>query len=422
MRIYIETYGCALNKGDSAIMESILEERGHDIVENPDNADILILNTCTVRLETEERMKQRIKELRKMNKKLIIAGCMAGAEPGIVMFLAPEASLIGPQSVEDIAKAVESKEKVVSLQPLEAKRVPRTFDGRVFIVPIVDGCAGECSFCITKLARRVLRSYPLRSIADSVKEALKRGAVEIELTGQDTAAYGLDLGGKIKLHDVVNEVADIEGDFMVRIGMMTPEQAMRDIDGLIDILKNPKVYKFVHLPVQSGDDKVLKLMKRKYTIDEYRSLVKEIRCKVPIVNITTDIIVGHPGEDEDAFNNTLELMKELKFERIHIAMYSIRPNTLSAMMPQVPDAIKKKRVEIANKVYEDVALQVHSEYVGAYSNVLTTELGRKGSVIGRTINYIPVVIRDEGVELGRRYTVLINEASYYDLRGNVILK
>ncbi len=421
MRIYIETYGCALNKGDSAIMQSLLQERGHIFVNDPKESDVIILNTCAVRLETEERMKQRIKELRKLNKKFVVAGCLAGAEPGVVVSLAPEASLIGPQSVEDVIKAVESNNRVVSLEPLEPKQLPKVFEGKVFVVPIVDGCAGECSFCITKLARRKLRSYPLRAIVEAVKEAVKRGAIEVELTGQDTAAYGLDLGKTVKLHDVVNEVANIEGDFMIRIGMMTPEQAMDDIDGLIEVLRNPKVYKFVHLPVQSGSDKVLKLMNRKYTIDEYKSLVKEIRSKVPIVNITTDIIVGHPGEDEDDFNETISLMKELKFERIHIAMYSIRPNTASSRMPQVPDYIKKKRVEIANKVYEDVALQVHSEYIGAYSNVITTELGRKGSVIGRTINYIPVVIRDENVELGKRYTVLINEASYYDLRGIAIL-
>ncbi|TRM80864.1 2-methylthioadenine synthetase, partial [Sulfolobus sp. D5] len=209
-------------------------------------------------------------------------------------------------------------------------------------------------------------------------------------------------------------------EFMIRIGMMTPEQAMRILDDLIEVLKEPKVYKFVHLPVQSGDDNVLKLMNRKYTVEEYRELVREIRKKIPIVNITTDIIVGHPGEDEEAFNNTLELIKDLRFERIHIAMYSMRPNTRSASMPQVPDAIKKERVKIANKLYEDIALSIHSDYINKVSKVVTTELGRKGSVIGRTINYIPVVIKDTMVELGMWYNVKITEASFYDLRGQIL--
>ncbi|AAK42528.1 tRNA (N(6)-L-threonylcarbamoyladenosine(37)-C(2))-methylthiotransferase [Saccharolobus solfataricus] len=415
--IYVETYGCALNRADTYVMMTLLKSEGYNFVENPENADIIILNTCAVRLETEERMKQRIKELNTLSKKLVVAGCMSSAEPATVLSIAPNASLIGPQSVERIVDIVKSEERKIVIEGDRALITPRTFDGKIAIIPVADGCAGNCSFCITKLARRKLRSYPLREIVNAARDAIQSGAREIELTGQDTAAYGLDLGGSISLVDVVNKVADIDGDFMIRIGMMTPEQAMRIMDDLIEAIRNPKVYKFIHLPVQSGDDRVLKLMNRKYTVDEYKELISEIRHKIPFVNITTDIIVGHPGEDEEAFNNTLLLMKELRFERIHLAMYSIRPNTRSASMPQVPDSIKKKRIQIANKLYEDLALSIHLDYVGSTSRVITTELGRKGSVIGRLMNYIPVVIRSENVELGKWYDVKITEASFYDLRG-----
>ena len=418
MKVYIETYGCALNKGDSYIMMTLLKDRGHEIVENYSDADALILNTCAVRLETEERMKQRIKELRKLGKKLIVAGCLASAEPALVMSLAPESSIVGAQSVDKIVEAVEAKERKIFLEESKELVTPRVFEGKIAIIPIADGCAGDCNFCITKLARKKLRSYPPRSIVNAVREAVNKGAVEIELTAQDTAAYGLDIN--LKLSDLVKEILDnVEGNYMLRIGMMTPEQAMRDIDNLLEIMKDRRVYKFLHLPVQSGDDRVLKLMNRKYTVDEYRQLVKEIREKIPIVNITTDIIIGHPGEDDEAFNNTLELIKELKFERIHMAMYSIRPNTKSALMPQVPDPIKKERMRIANKVYEDVAYSVHSEYLNSNALVLTTETGRKGSIIGRTINYIPVVIRNFD-KLGEWVNVRITEASFFDLKGQVI--
>lgn len=420
--VYIETYGCALNKADTFIMETLLEKEGYKFVEKPEDADIIILNTCVVRLETEERMKQRIKELNKFSsdKKFIVAGCMSSAEPATVLSIAPNASLLGPQAVEKILEVVKSSERKIILDGEKALVTPRLFEGKIAIIPLADGCAGNCSFCITKLARRKLRSYPLREIVESAKYAVLNGAKEIELTGQDTAAYGLDLGGTIRLPDVVSKVAEINGDFMIRIGMMTPEQAMRILDDLIEVLKNPKVYKFIHLPVQSGDDRVLKLMNRKYTVDEYRQIVTEIRNKIPFVNITTDIIIGHPGEDEEAFNNTILLMKELRFERVHLAMYSIRPNTKSASLPQIPDSIKKKRMQIANKVYEDIAYSVHNEYVGTISRVITTELGRKGSVIGRTINYIPVVIKNENAQLGKWYDVKITEASFYDLRGVLV--
>ncbi|MEM0362986.1 MAG: tRNA (N(6)-L-threonylcarbamoyladenosine(37)-C(2))-methylthiotransferase [Sulfolobaceae archaeon] len=415
--IYIETYGCALNRADSYVMMTLLKSEGYNFVEKPEDADIIILNTCVVRLETEERMKQRIKELNKLSKKLIVAGCMSSAEPATVLSISPNSSLIGPQAVEKIVDVVKSEDRKVILEGDRALITPRVFEGKIAIIPIADGCAGNCNFCITKLARRKLRSYPLREIVESAKYAIQNNAKEIELTAQDTAAYGLDLGGTINLADVVNKVAEIDGDFMIRIGMMTPEQAMRIVDDIIEVLKNPKVYKFIHLPVQSGDDRVLKLMNRKYTVDEYKELVLEIRRKIPFVNITTDIIIGHPGEDEEAFNNTLSLMKELRFERIHLAMYSLRPNTRSASMPQVPDSVKKQRMQIANKLYEDIGFSVHSEYIGTVSKILTTERGRKGSVVGRLMNYIPVVIRNENAELGRWYNVKITEASFYDLRG-----
>jgi len=416
MRVYIETYGCALNRGDSAIMATVLSERGHEITENLNEAEVVIINTCAVRLETEERMKQRIRELRRTGKRLVVAGCLAGALPATVSALAPEASILGPQAVERIAEVVESPERQVILEGTKAVKVPRVFEGKIFIVPIADGCAGECSFCITKLARRKLRSYPMREVVEAVREAVAKGAVEVELTAQDTAAYGLDLGGKVRLPDLVEKVAEIEGNFMVRVGMMTPEQAMSIVDGLVEALNVEKVYKFVHLPVQSGSDKVLKLMNRKYTIDEYKRLVKELRSKVPGLSVATDIIVGHPGEDEEDFQQTLDLMKELRFERIHLAMYSIRPNTVSAGLPQVPDSVKKERMKTAMGLYESIAYDIHSEYVGKTVEVLTTELGRKGSVVGRLRNYIPVVVKNES-SLGNWVKVVIEEASFYDLRG-----
>ncbi len=249
-------------------MKTLLKDR--EFVNDPKDADLIMINTCAVRLETEERMKKRISELRKYGKKLVVAGCLSGAEPGTVMSVAPEASLIGPQAIEKVRDIVDGNIKT-ALNGERASITPHMMEGKIGIIPIADGCAGNCNFCITKLARRKLRSYPLRSIIESAKFALSKGAVELELTGQDTAAYGLDYGASIRLPEVVRQVADLEGDFMIRIGMMTPEQASSIIDELIDVLKLKNVYKFIHLPVQSGDDEVLKLMNRKYTIDQYKA-------------------------------------------------------------------------------------------------------------------------------------------------------
>ena len=206
---------------------------------------------------------------------------------------------------------------------------------------------------------------------------------------------------------------------MVRIGMMNPDTAMDIIDDIIEAMKNPKVYKFLHLPVQSGSDKVLKIMNRRYTIDEYRSLIREVRKKIPGVTIATDIIVGHPGEDEEDFNATISLIKELEFDRIHIAQYSIRPNTLSASLPQVPSGVRKKRMRIIMRVMEEICLRKHMEYVGSMAEAIVTESGCPRPV-ARIFNYIPVVLENASNEvLGRRVQVNITNATFYDLRGYV---
>ncbi|AEB95539.1 tRNA (N(6)-L-threonylcarbamoyladenosine(37)-C(2))-methylthiotransferase [Metallosphaera cuprina] len=418
MKVYFETYGCALNKGDTYSMMSLLRERNHEIVETLEGADVVVINTCAVRMETEEKMKKRIRELSKTGKKLVIAGCLTGAQPGLVSSLSPSSSMIGPQSISDIVKVVESNERVISLDSKTPSILPRVFDGLISVIPIEDGCAGNCNFCITKLARRNLRSYPLRNIVETVKRMISQGAKEIELTGQDTAVYGLDMGGKVTLPDVVKEVASLEGDFMIRVGMMTPEMAMRHLDSILEAWENPKVYKFFHIPVQSGNDKVLREMNRKYTVDEFRAIVKEIRKKFRLVNITTDIIVGHPGEDDSAFEDTLNLMKELRFERIHIAMYSIRPNTRSSMLAQVPGPIKKERLKRAVSLYEELSREVHKEYLGRQMRVLALERGKDDTIIGRTINYIPVILSD--AVLGNWYDVKIVDSSFFDLRGEIV--
>ncbi|RLG84583.1 MAG: 2-methylthioadenine synthetase [Thermoprotei archaeon] len=423
-RVYIETYGCALNKGDTAIMKTVLLKRGHSIVDDINEADVIIINTCTVRYDTEQKMIKRILELRRLaheGKKLIIAGCMAKAQPYLVSKLAPEASLVSPQNTENIWIPVESKDKVILLSG-ERKRniLGLVLEDKIAVIPIQEGCLGNCSFCIVKNARRQLVSYPMEKIIDHAKKLIERGAIEIELSGQDTATYGIDLYGKQKLPELVAKITDIKGMFMIRIGMMNPDTMRNILDEIIEALKNPKVYKFLHIPIQSGSDKVLKIMRRRYTVDEFREIVKELRRKIIGITIATDIIVGHPGEEDEDFEATLNILRELEFDRIHIAQYSIRPNTLSASLPQVPSHIKKKRMHVILKTMEDICLKKHREYVGSTSYVIVTEKGCPRPV-GRLFNYIPVVLENANEDLvSKVIKAKIRDATFYDLRGLVI--
>jgi threonylcarbamoyladenosine tRNA methylthiotransferase CDKAL1 len=424
LRIYIETYGCALSRADEFIMKTVLSSRGHIITSNIEDADAIIINTCTVRYDTELKMRDRIRKLylyaTRNGKKLIVAGCMAAAQPYQVAKIAPNASLVSPQNASKIWKAVESDERVILLGGVKDRTIiGRWVENRVAYLPIQEGCLGNCSFCITRLARRKLTSYPIKVIRSALSDIVGRGAVEVEFSGQDTASYGIDLYGKPMLPSLIREVASVRGNYMIRIGMMNPDTLHPILDELVDAIRaNEHVYWFLHIPVQSGSDKVLRIMRRKYTVDEYKSIVREVRRKLPGISIATDIIVGHPGETEEDFRETLRLIRELDFERVHMAAYTIRPNTYAASLPQIPSKIKKERLKRLLQVVEEVGLRVHEVYVGKTLEVLVTE-HNKGWV-GRTRNYIPVILHDDGVNYGMRLRTRIIGASFYDLRGEAI--
>jgi len=423
MRVYIENYGCPLNKADGHYMLSLLVKEGYEVVKEPEKASIIIVNTCTVRKETENKMVKRISELRKIalkNKaKLVVAGCMPKAQPYLIVHYAPEASMVSPQNYNKILEIAKSSKRMIFLSgERRTDIVPMLVEKVIAAIPIAEGCVGKCSYCIVRLARGKLRSYPPRLIIGRIKEAVSKGVVEIDLTAQDTAAYGLDLG--IRLPDLLDKVVEVEGDFMVRVGMMNPNLAYEILDELIEAYKHPKIFKFLHIPLQSGDNRVLKIMNRPYTIEEFKEIVYEFRRKIPDINVTTDIIVGHPGEDEEAFENTLKVIKELKFDRIHIAAYSLRPHTLSASMKQIPSYVKKQRLKRIIELMEKVTFEKHNKYVGRTVKALTTEEGRDLTVIARTINYYPIVINDSNIKLGSWVQVKIIKNTFYDLRGIIV--
>ncbi len=408
------------------IMGGYLEEAGFSLVGSPEEADVIVINTCVVRKDTEERMAKRISDAEKLyssSKKIVIAGCMVSSMPATVKRLAPSASLITPQSIDRIVDAALSRERVEHIggaRSVERIIFPR-IRGVIAPIPISEGCLSDCSFCITKISRGPVKSYPPRVIVDAVRDLVSRGYKEIELASQDSAVYGFDLGKRFLLPDLLREIEDrVEGDYMLRVGMMNPQWLPKILDDLLEAMKSPRIYKFLHIPVQSGDNRVLKIMKRGYTVEDFEEIVAEARRKIPEITIATDIIVGHPGEDEEAFKNTLDLMGRVRFDRAHIAQYSVRPLTEAAAMPQIPEHIKKKRSIEAQRLQEEIGLEIHRQCVGKRARVLVTEKGlREGSMIARTTSYRQVVIKGEA-PLGRWIDVEINNATFFDLRGIVI--
>ncbi len=426
MRVYIETYGCALAQFDSQVMEAVLRSRGHVVTSSIEDSDVVIVNTCAVRLDTEQRIAKRLTEIQRLypDKRLVVAGCLAAARPGLIARIAPAASLVSPQNSHRVWEAVESDRRVILLGGVRDTRwmpLPRV-ERAVATIMIQEGCLGDCSFCITKKARRTLRSYPPDLIVERVRELVERGAREIRLTGQDTAAYGVDLPGRPTLVDLLWSILDrVKGEYRVRVGMMTPEMALRLIDDLIEAYRDERVYKFFHIPVQSGSDKVLRIMNRNYTVSDYIAMAESIRGAYPDSMLATDIIVGHPGEDEEDFQATLHLVERLEFDRVHVAQYTLRPHTRSAAMPQLPDSVKKERSKRLMKLVERVGLKRHSRYKGRVVRALVAGRAyRRGSAVARLDNYYPVIIPDRPGLAGSWVLIRVEDATFYDLRGRIL--
>jgi MiaB-like tRNA modifying enzyme len=423
VKVYIETYGCALNKADSLTMKKLLAENGYEVVEVPEEADVVILNTCVVRYDTEVKMFKRIERLVKLGKKLIVSGCLTKVYPYKVKAIDNSISMVSPQSVDKIIEAVESWKPVYLFDEFKNFDVlPEIVEGVKATIPVAEGCLDECSFCVVKIARPHLRSVPIEKVVEGVKKVLDKGAVEIELTAQDLSVYGYDLYGRYSLPDLLKSILEIEREeFVIRLGQMNPRHLVYFLDDIIEILRDPRVYKHLHIPIQSGSNKVLDYMNRKHSVELFIDIIKELRNKVEGIHLATDIIVGHPGEDEEDFVKSINLITEYRIDRVHIARFSPRPQTRSSLMPQIPDPVKKIRSSYIEKVYEAIALNLNLEYVGSIAKVWITEVDRsKDKAIGRLFNYRPVVL-DVGAEsMGKQAYVWIENATFYDLRGKVL--
>jgi threonylcarbamoyladenosine tRNA methylthiotransferase CDKAL1 len=417
LRVYLVSYGCTANRADGNLMAELLREAGHSIVSMPEEADVFIINTCTVRTETERQMIARIRELLPLNRRVIVTGCLAGAEPGIIRKISREISMVSPQAIERIVEVVESQNPVYYLLPNVRHRLPHFVDGIRFMLPVAEGCRGSCAFCIVRIARGALRSYPPNKIIEATASAIKSGAKEVELTAQDTASYGVDIG--FRLPKLLEEISRINGRFLIRVGMMNPESALEILDPLINAYRSEKVYKFLHIPVQSGDDDVLRLMRRKYTVEDFKRVVNAFREVFPEIVIATDVIVGFPGESEEAFKKTCRLLEEIRPDKVHVARFTARPHTKAMTMSQIPERVKKERSVIISKLVARIGLEINRNLVGRVIECLVVKPALYGGLEARTMSYKPVFLKDCNGLIGRFVKVKITAADSFKLFGEI---
>lgn len=392
-KVCLETFGCTANVGDTMKLRAILRKDGHAIVAEGE-ADVVIVNTCTVAKRTELNVIKRLKELREEGKEVVVAGCMAAAQPDLVKsILGNEVTMVTPQ---DIYNGYSEEQGL-------------DFDGVISVIPIAMGCVGKCSYCIVKRARGDLRSYKPEKILDTVKSAVERGAKEVRITSQDCSAYGWESLEIVKLPELLERITSIEGDFRIRVGMMNPFTMIHILDELLEAFYSKKIFKFFHVPVQSGSDKVLRDMNRNYKAADFVEIVKSIRQRFEDSTICTDFIVGFPTETEEDFVSSLTLLEDLKPEKVNITRFSPRPGTEASKLKDLLEREKKRRSRIFSSLYQKIVLEKNNELEGMELPVLITEKGKKGGVIGRDPAYRLVVLNKD-LPVGATYTVRITEA------------
>lgn len=388
---YIEGYGCSLNMGETESTSGFLKSHGFSRVLTPQDADYIIINTCSVKMVTEQRMLSRIEKLmefKKEDSKIIVSGCLGATNPDEIKKI-NEDLIVVDTKLENICEAIG-----LNAHSFSPRIVPDKENKNISIIPISVGCLSNCTYCATKLARSKLESYPIKEINSAFKRAI-RNSKEILITSQDLGCYGLDKG--TNLVELIKTLLKNEGDYRIRLGMLSPEHFMKFKEEFMKLYSDKRLYKFLHLPVQSGSNFVLKEMKRLYTVEEFKELVSFARSKVPGISIATDIIVGFPGETDDDFNKTLDLLKEVKPEIVNIARYGKRKGTKAAIMEnQISEAVKKERSRIVSSLCKNQRLNKNKKFLDRKMDVLIINKNSNNEYLGRNDYYIPVQLEGDG--------------------------
>ncbi|XP_057527120.1 uncharacterized protein LOC130806178 isoform X1 [Amaranthus tricolor] len=423
--IYIKTFGCSHNQSDSEYMAGQLSAYGYTLIDTPEEADLWLINTCTVKSPSQSAMDTLISKGKSANKPLVVAGCVPQGSRNLKEL--EGVSIVGVQQIDRVIEVVEETLKghevrLLNRRTLPALDLPKVRKNKfIEILPINVGCLGACTYCKTKHARGHLGSYTMESLVRRVKSVISEGVREVWLSSEDTGAYGRDIGVNlpILLKAIIAELPST-GSTMLRVGMTNPPYILEHLKEIAEVLCHPSVYSFLHVPVQSGSNSVLTAMNREYTVEEFRTVVDTLTTLVPGMQIATDIICGFPGETDDDFDQTVELIKEYKLAQVHISQFYPRPGTPAARMKKVPSAIVKKRSRQLTAVFE--SFTPYNGMEGLIERVWITDVAADGiHLVGHTKGYIQVLIKESPETLlGASATVRITSVGRWSVFGEVI--
>ncbi len=419
-KIWVEAYGCSASFADSEMISGLIVNGGHTLAENEKNSDLSVIVTCSVKDVTAHKMVHRIKSLK--SRPLVVAGCLPKAEQVTVEKFSPKASLLGPNSLGKTLEVINSTlngTRRIELTDSDVSKVglPKVrLNPAVGIIEIASGCMSECTFCQTKLAKGDLQSYRLGDIVRQVRHEIEDGCSEVWLTSTDNGCYGFDIG--TSLPELVQKVSEIEHNFMVRVGMMNPMYLPRIKGKLLESFASDKVFKFLHMPVQSGSDKVLKDMKRLHTSKIFYDVGYTFRNRYDKFTIATDIIVGFPTETEEDFIKTVDLINETRPDIVNLSRYSARSGTKAAKMEQIDVSEVKRRSKIVFDIAKKISQERNEGWIDWEGEVLFDEIS-DGIIKGRNFAYKQVVT-DDKVRLGQKINVKITNAMPNGLQGILV--
>lgn len=432
----IITYGCQMNFNESAKMTNILKNSGYNMIDNYEDADLVLINTCTIREGAASKVYSelgRLKELKNEKKDMIIGvtGCLAQEEKENFIKRSPYVDLVlGNQNIAMLPDILDEiyhgKTNIVMVNNKDVlpKRIDAYFGNDVMAsITITYGCNNYCTFCIVPHVRGRERSVPMDEIVDDVKKYIKQGYKEILFLGQNVNSYGNDFrkDDNITFAKLLEKSANVEGDFWIKY--VSPHPKDFNVDVIKAIKENPKISRMLHLPLQSGSSKILKKMKRGYTKEEYIALAKKIKREIPDIALTTDIIVGFPGETEEDFNDTLDVVNEVGFENAFMFMYSKRKNTpASVYEDQIDEETMNRRLQTLMRQQDKIAFEYSQRYIGKTLKVLVEGHSKKNMdmMFGRTSTHKIVLFPKMKYNNEKFVNVKITHTNTWTLYGELV--
>ncbi|KAJ3661464.1 hypothetical protein Zmor_005859 [Zophobas morio] len=429
--IYIKTWGCAHNSSDTEYMAGQLAAYGYKLTDNKKEANLWLLNSCTVKNPAEDHFRNQVEEAKREGKYIVVAGCVPQGAPKASFIQG--LSIIGVQQIDRVVEVVEETLKGNTVKLLGTKKehgkkvggasllLPKVRRNPLIeIIAINTGCLNQCTYCKTKHARGELGSYPPEEIVERAKQAFEEGVVEIWLTSEDTGTYGRDIGSSLpellwKLVEVIPKGCRL------RLGMTNPPYILEHLAEIAKIMNHPRVYSFLHVPVQSGSDQVLSDMKREYFRKDFEHVVDFLRSQISGMTIATDIICGFPTETEDDFEETMSLCEKYKFPSLFINQFFPRPGTPAALLPRIAAQEVKRRTKRLTDLF--YTYQPYEGRVGETYEILVTEVSHdKCYFVGHNKFYEQVLIPKEQKYMGQLVTVKILSASKFSMIGEPIDK